>query len=153
VNQNNESLGTDTAFSNTPAFHSGFTAALIFVGRESSVTDIYGLKTDKEFVNTFEDNKQEQVAIDNLISDCAKAENSNCINQILCALCIPSWLIVESPRKRSVRMDNTSTSSNWINNSHFKASPFLFLMSPYNTTGILIHFHLNSMNKKAGGLV
>jgi hypothetical protein len=38
--------------------------------------DVYGLKTDKEFVNTLEDNIQEWGTMDKLISDCAKAETS-----------------------------------------------------------------------------
>jgi hypothetical protein len=58
------------------AVDSGVTAAQIFV-------DVYGLKTDKEFVNTLEDNIQEWGAIDKLISHCAKAEMSECVKQIL----------------------------------------------------------------------
>jgi hypothetical protein len=37
-------------FRETPAFESGVTAAQIFVGRQSFVADVYGLKTDKEFL-------------------------------------------------------------------------------------------------------
>jgi hypothetical protein len=47
------------------------------------VADIYGLKTDKDFVNTLEDNIREQGAMDKLISDCAKAEMSEQVKQIL----------------------------------------------------------------------
>jgi hypothetical protein len=43
--------------SDTPAVDSGVTAAQIFVGRESLVADVYGLKTDKEFVNILEDSR------------------------------------------------------------------------------------------------
>jgi hypothetical protein len=53
VKRQNEPVATDTVFSNTEAVDSGVKAAQIFVGRESLlVADIYGLKTDKEFVNT-----------------------------------------------------------------------------------------------------
>jgi hypothetical protein len=55
------------------------------------VADVYGLKTDKECVNTLEDNIQEQGAMDKLISDCAKAETSERIQHILHALFISSW--------------------------------------------------------------
>jgi hypothetical protein len=55
-----------------------------FVGRESLVADVYGLKTDTVFVNTLEDNIK-------LISDCANAEVSECVKQILRALCISTW--------------------------------------------------------------
>jgi hypothetical protein len=43
------------------------------VGRESLIADIYGLKADKEFVSTLEDNIQQEGAMVTLISDCAKA--------------------------------------------------------------------------------
>jgi hypothetical protein len=78
-------------FSDTPAVDSGVTAAQIFVGRESLVADVYGLKTDKAFVNTFEDNIRERGAMYKLISDCAKAEMSERVKHILTALCISSW--------------------------------------------------------------
>jgi hypothetical protein len=47
--------------------------------------------SDKEFVNALEDNIREQGAMDELFSDCAKAESSNQVKQILRALCISSW--------------------------------------------------------------
>jgi hypothetical protein len=78
-------------FSDTPAVDSGVTAAQILVGRESLVADVYGLKIDKAFVNTLEDNIRERGAMDKLISDCAKAEISERVKQILRALCISSW--------------------------------------------------------------
>jgi hypothetical protein len=43
-------------FSDTPAVESGVLAAQILVGRESLVADVYGLKTEKAFVSTLEDN-------------------------------------------------------------------------------------------------
>jgi hypothetical protein len=69
--------------SDTPAVDSGVTAALIFVGRESLVANVYGLKTDRKFVNTLEDNIREWGEMDKLISDCAKAEMSERVKQIL----------------------------------------------------------------------
>jgi hypothetical protein len=56
----------------------------MFTGRESLVADVYGLKTDKEFVYTLEINKQEQGEMDKLISVCAKVDNSNQVNHIIC---------------------------------------------------------------------
>jgi hypothetical protein len=63
-----------------------------FVGRESLVAEVYGLKTGKEFVNILEDSIREWGAMDKLTSDCAKVENSNRVKQIVGALCISSWL-------------------------------------------------------------
>jgi hypothetical protein len=79
VKQCNEPVATDTVFSNTSSVHGGVNIAQIFVGRESLVADAYGMKTDKAIVNTSEDNIQERGATDKLISDCAKAENYNCV--------------------------------------------------------------------------
>jgi hypothetical protein len=76
VKRRNEAVATDTVFSDTPAVDSSVTAAQIFVGRESLVADVYGLKTDKAFVNTLEYNISERGAMEKLISDCAKAEMS-----------------------------------------------------------------------------
>jgi hypothetical protein len=91
VKRRNEVVATDTVFSDTPAVDSGVTAAQIFVGRESLVADVYGLKTDKEFVNTLEDNIRERGAMDKLISDFSKAKMSERVKHILRALCISSW--------------------------------------------------------------
>jgi hypothetical protein len=71
VEQRNEPVATDTIFSDTSAVHSGVTAAQIFDGKESLVADVYGLKIDKEFVNTLEDNIQERGSMDKLFSDYA----------------------------------------------------------------------------------
>jgi hypothetical protein len=73
VKRRNEPVATETVFSDTPAVDSGVTCAQRFVGPESLVADVYGLKTDKAFVNTLEDNIRERGAMDKLISDCAKA--------------------------------------------------------------------------------
>jgi hypothetical protein len=56
VKRRSEPIVTDTVFIDTPAVDSGVTAAKIFVERESLVAYVYGLRTDKEFVNTLEDN-------------------------------------------------------------------------------------------------
>jgi hypothetical protein len=55
------------------------------------VTDVYGLKTDKEFVSMLEDSIREWGAMDKLISDCAKAETIERVKQIFYILFISSW--------------------------------------------------------------
>jgi hypothetical protein len=91
VKRRNEPVATDTVFSDIPAVDSGVTAAQIFVGRESLVADVYGLKTDKELVNTLEDNIRVRGAMDKLISDCAKAEMCSRVKDILRAFFIGAW--------------------------------------------------------------
>jgi hypothetical protein len=48
----NESVATDTIFSEVPAVDNGSTAAQFFVGRDSLVADAYGVKTDKKMFTT-----------------------------------------------------------------------------------------------------
>jgi hypothetical protein len=72
------------------------------------VADVYGrLKTDKEFVKTLEDNIRERGAMDKLISDCAKAEMSERVEQIHRALYISSWC--SEPYQQSQNFAETNT--------------------------------------------
>ena len=45
-----------TIFSDTPGVDSGITMAQIIVGKDSLVSDVYPMKSSKQFVNTLEDN-------------------------------------------------------------------------------------------------
>jgi hypothetical protein len=69
VHRHNEAVATDTIFSDTPAVDSGVKAAQPFVARTSLIADVYGVKTDKEFVNILEDNIHKWGAMDKLIRD------------------------------------------------------------------------------------
>jgi hypothetical protein len=92
VQRRPEAVATDTVFSDTPAVDSGDMAAQIFVGVESLVTDAEGMKySDKQFLNTLEDNIRKRGAMDKLISDRARAEVSNKVRDILRALHIKDW--------------------------------------------------------------
>ena len=46
VHRRSEPVATDTIYSDTPAIGSGHTCAQIFVGKDSLVTDAYGMSTD-----------------------------------------------------------------------------------------------------------
>lgn len=53
----NETVATDsTVLSDTPAVDDGSKCVQFFVGTETLVSDVYGMKTDNEFVNSLEDN-------------------------------------------------------------------------------------------------
>ena len=69
VHRRDEPVATDTVFSDTPAIDGGETAAQIFVGTESFVTDVEGMKSESQFVNTLEDNIRRRGAPTKLISD------------------------------------------------------------------------------------
>jgi len=54
VHWHNESVATDMVSSDTLVIDSGITVSQFFVG--CNVCDVYGIKTDKQFINTLEDN-------------------------------------------------------------------------------------------------
>jgi len=76
VPHRNEPVATDTVYSDTPAIDSGVTTAQFFVGCDSMVCDVYGIKSDWQFVNTLEDNIRQRGAPTKLISDHAQVEIS-----------------------------------------------------------------------------
>jgi hypothetical protein len=51
-----DDVACDIVYSDVPAIYDGSTASVIFIGVNTTVTDVYGIKTDKQFVNTLEDN-------------------------------------------------------------------------------------------------
>jgi hypothetical protein len=62
---------------------------------ESLVTDVYGMKTEKQFVNALEDNIRERGALSQLLSDRAQVEISVCVVGIFRVLHISQWQISE----------------------------------------------------------
>jgi Reverse transcriptase (RNA-dependent DNA polymerase) len=91
VTRRNESVACDIVYSDVPAVDNGATAAVIFTGLETQVTDVYSIKTDKQFVNTLEDNIRYRGAPTKLISDRAQVEISQKVLDILRTLCISDW--------------------------------------------------------------
>lgn len=91
VSRRRESVATDTIYSDTPAIFGGETMAQLFVGRESLVTDVYGMKTSKQFANTLQDVIRQRGAMDKLLSDRAQVEVSNRVLDILRAYSISDW--------------------------------------------------------------
>ena len=55
VPQRYEPVATDTVYSDTPAVDNGAKSAQLFFGLKSSVTDVYGMESNKQFVDTLED--------------------------------------------------------------------------------------------------
>jgi hypothetical protein len=91
VFRRNEALACDVVYSDTPAIDNGAKLAVIFVGLDTQVTDIYGIKSDKQFVNTLEDNIRERGAPNKLISDRGSVIIGENVLDILRALCISDW--------------------------------------------------------------
>ena len=86
-----EPVACDIIYADTPAIDDGSTAAIIFVGCHMAVKDVYGIKTNKQFINTLEDHIREHGAPNKLISDHAQVKNSNKVLGILQTLFISSW--------------------------------------------------------------
>ena len=84
-------MATDAVYCNTPAIDNGSASAQIFVGATTFLTDIYGVKSDKQFVATLSDNMRHRGAMSKLISDSAQVEISNKAKEILRALFIDDW--------------------------------------------------------------
>ena len=62
-----------------------------FVCKGSLVSDIYPMRSGKQFVNTLEDNIQRRGTMDKLISDSASNEISHKVKDILRAYNIKNW--------------------------------------------------------------
>ena len=91
VRRRNEVVATDTIFADVPAIDDGSRCAQIFVGLDSMVVDVYGMKTDKEFTKTLEDNIHKWGAMDKLVSDIEKSETSGKVKDILRLYGIDDW--------------------------------------------------------------
>ena len=91
VPRRSEATATDTVYSDTPAIGTGETMAQLFVGHETMVTNIYGMKTERQFVNTLQDVIRERGAMDKLLSDRAQVEISDRVKDILRAYHIGDW--------------------------------------------------------------
>ena len=91
IPRRHEAVATDTVYSDTSAVDSGVKQAQLFVGKEYLVSDIYPMRSGKQFINTLEDNIRRCGAMDKLISDSAKNEISHKVKDILRAYNISDW--------------------------------------------------------------
>ena len=83
IPRQNEAVATDTIFSDTPAINDGSTMAQFFVGRDTLVCDAYGIKSQKEFMNTLYDNIRFRGAMTTLITDGGRYEISKKVADLL----------------------------------------------------------------------
>ena len=83
VFRRNEAVATDMIYASTPAVATdGIKHAQLFVGKQSLVADVYGIKSDKHFIRALWDNIRNRGAMDTLMSDSAKAEISEKIQDV-----------------------------------------------------------------------
>ena len=91
VSRRAEAVATDTIYSDIPAINGGQRYVQLFVGRDSLLTDVYPLKSIKEFVNSLEDNIRYRGAMDRLLSDHAAVEISKKVQDLLRVYRIGNW--------------------------------------------------------------
>ena len=91
VKRRSEHISTGIVYCDNHAVEDGSTCTQLFVGTKTLVTDVYGMKSDKEFVTSLEDTVRQRGAIDKLISDSAQSEVSTRVKDILRALFIDDW--------------------------------------------------------------
>ena len=91
IPRRDEAVATDTVYSDTPAVDSGVKMAQLLVGNDSLVSDIYPMRSGKQFVNTLEDSICRHSVMDKLIIDSAKNEISHKVKDILRTYNINDW--------------------------------------------------------------
>ena len=91
IPRRNEPVATDTIFSDTPAINDGSTMAQLFVGRDTLVCDAYGIKSQKQFINTLYDNIRYRGAMTTLITDGGRYEISKKVVDLLRSLFIKQY--------------------------------------------------------------
>ena len=149
VHRRNEDVATDTVFSNTPAIDNGSTAAQIFVGCQSMVTDIYGVKTDKQFVKALEDNIRDRGAMKRVISDNARAETGVKVLDILRSLYIGWWQSEPHQQQQNPAERRYQTLKSMTNSimDYTGSPPFTWLLALTYASFILNHTFCSSINK------
>jgi hypothetical protein len=83
VHRRSKPVATNTVYADVLDIEHRVVAAQYFIGTESLVSNVYPLKSDKQFVNTLQDNICRQGAMNKLISDCAQVEISKKVQDIL----------------------------------------------------------------------
>ena len=64
-----ESVATNTVFANTPTIDDCSKCAQVFIGAKTFVSDVYGMKSDKQFINSLQDKIRKCGSMEKLISD------------------------------------------------------------------------------------
>ncbi|CAJ1950921.1 unnamed protein product [Cylindrotheca closterium] len=91
VQRRDKPVATDTVFADTPDIEHGHIAAQFFVGTRSLVSDLYGVSTDGQFLQTLQDNVRKRGAPTKLVSDRARAQTSKAVQDYLRWLFIDDW--------------------------------------------------------------
>jgi hypothetical protein len=112
IYRRNEDVTCDILYSDVPAVFDGSTAATIFFGTSSKVTDVRCIKCDNQFANTLEDTIIQWGAPNRLLSDRGQAITSHKVEDILQTFFIDKWQSEphqhhQNPAKRPLSMPLT----------------------------------------------
>ena len=91
VEWRHEAVATDTVFCNVRAINGGAKCAQLFAGRVTSHMSIHGCDTDGDYVDCLLDIIRRYGAMDLIVSDCAQAEVSNRVKDILWVYGVKDW--------------------------------------------------------------
>ena len=86
-----ESVVTDTVYDDTSAIDYGHTRTQFYCETDLKVYDIYGMKMDKQCINSFEDIIRQRGAMDRLMSDKSQIETSGIFLDVLRTYVIGNW--------------------------------------------------------------
>jgi hypothetical protein len=146
IYRRNEDVACDIVSSDVPAIFDGSTAAVIFVGTSTKVTNVHGIKKDNQFVNTLADNIIQRGAPNRLLSDRGQAIISNKVEDILRTFCIDSWQSEphqhhQNPAER--RYQTIKNSTNRILDR--TGAPAHVWLSTYSIIHIIVLSHQNQI--------
>ena len=147
IPRRHEAVATDTVYSDTPAVDSGVKQAQLFVGKESLVSDIYPMRSGKQFIDTLEDNIRRRGAMDKLISDSAKNEISHKVQDILRAYNISDWQCEPHHQNQKPAEWRYRTIKAWTNTimNRTGAPAYCWLLTLQYVCYILNHFSSGSL--------
>jgi hypothetical protein len=115
IARRNEAVATDTIFSDTVAIHYGCKMAQIFVGRDTLVTDIYPIKSTKQFINALADNIRQRGAMHTIISDRGTYQISQKITDLLRSLFIADYQSEPYHQHQNKAENRYGTVKRWVN--------------------------------------
>jgi hypothetical protein len=87
----------------------------LYVGRKTLVCDVYGVKSDGQFINTLEDQIRERGAMDLLISDRAQVEISKKVKDLLRAYRIKDYQSEPHHQHQNFAENRYGTVKRWVN--------------------------------------
>ena len=148
VPRREEDVSSDTVYGPVPAVDDGSTMAQIFVGASTLLTDVYGMTTEKQFVNTLADNIRERGAMNRLLTDSAAVETSEKAKELLRMLLVGAWSSEpgnqqQNPAERRINTVKTRTN---IVMDRTASEPAKWLLALQYVCDLLNHVYHDSVS-------